>query len=230
MEDLRKVKRFKNLPTILSQNEVKSILELMQGQPALLASLLYGAGLRVNECVTLRVQDVDLARRVITVRNSKGYKARNVPLPERLYEPLQQHFIRRKKLHINDRLRGWGYVILPNALHRKYPNANTQFEWQFLFPSNVVRKDDVTNQMRRWHCASSTVQKALRRSVNQNQLHKRVTCHTLRHSFATHLLEAGTDIRTIQELMGHNNVKTTMIYIHVANKTVLSTKSPLDNL
>ena len=111
MEDLRKVKRFKNLPTILSQNEVKSILDLMQGQPALLATLLYGAGLRVNECVTLRVQDVDLSRRVITVRNSKGYKARNVPLPERLYEPLQQHFIRRKKLHINDRLRGWGYVI-----------------------------------------------------------------------------------------------------------------------
>lgn len=230
MEDLRRVKRFKNLPTILSQAEVKSILDLMQGQTAILASLLYGAGLRVNESVTLRVQDVDLSRRIITVRNSKGHKARNVPLPERLYEPLQRHFIWRKKLHVNDCLRGWGYVILPNALHRKYPNANTQFEWQFLFPSNLVRKDETTNQVRRWHCASSTIQKALRKSVQQNKLYKRVTCHTLRHSFATHLLEAGTDIRTIQELMGHNNVKTTMIYTHVVNKTVLTTKSPLDGL
>lgn len=230
MEDLRKVKRFKNLPTILSKDEVKAILDNMQGQTALLASLLYGAGLRVNECVTLRVQDVDLSRHVITVRSSKGYKARNVPLPERLYEPLQRHFLWRKKLHVNDCLRGWGYVILPNALHRKYPNANTQFEWQFLFSSNNVRKDEITNQMRRWHCASSTIQKALRKSVNQANLYKRVTCHTLRHSFATHLLEAGTDIRTIQELMGHNNVKTTMIYTHVVKKTVLNTKSPLDNL
>ena len=230
MEDLRRVKRFKNLPTILSKDEVKAILGLMKGQTAILASLLYGAGLRVNECVTLRVQDVDLSRRIITVRNSKGHKARNVPLPERLCEQLQQHFIWRKKLHVNDCLRGWGYVVLPNALHRKYPNANTQFEWQFLFASNAVRKDPETNQMRRWHCASSTIQKALRKSVKENQLFKRVTCHTLRHSFATHLLEAGTDIRTIQELMGHTNIKTTMIYTHVVNKDILNTKSPLDNL
>jgi len=230
MDDLRQIKRFKNLPTILSTTEVKNILDRMQGQTGILASLLYGGGLRIFESITLRVQDVDLANKLITVRNSKGRKARVVPLPERLQARLQQHMTWRQQLHVDDRLRGWGYVILPDALHRKYPKANIRFEWQFLFPSNTVRRDATTHQVRRWHCAGSTLQKALRRAVQQAQIHKRVTCHTLRHSFATHLLESGTDIRTIQELMGHSSVKTTMIYTHVANNKAQKTKSPFDAL
>ena len=186
MEDLRTIKRFKNIPTVLSRDEMKTLLDAMQGQAAIMAGLLYGAGLRINECITLRVQDLDLAHRLLTVRNTKGYKARVVPIPERLLNPLQQHLLWRQQLHVDDHLRGWGVVDLPGALHRKYPKANTQFEWQYVFPSASVRKDTKTNQVRRWHCASSTLQKALRRAVNQIQLYKRVTCHTLRHSFATH--------------------------------------------
>jgi integron integrase len=230
MDDLRDIKRFKNIPTVLSRDEMKTLLAGLQGQPAIMAGLLYGAGLRVNECITLRVQDLDLAHRLLTVRNTKGQKARVVPLPQRLLSPLQQHLVWRQQLHVDDRMRGWGIVELPGALHRKYPQANTQFEWQYLFPSTSVRKDTTTGQVRRWHCASSTLQKALRRAVRQTQLYKRVTCHTLRHSFATHLLESGTDIRTIQELMGHSSVKTTMIYTHLVNKQALSTRSPLDTL
>ena len=152
------------------------------------------------------------------------------PCQRDCYTLYKQHLIWRQQLHVDDRLRGWGIVDLPGALHRKYPQANTQFEWQYVFPSTAVKKDPKTNQVRRWHCASSTLQKALRRAVNQIQLYKRVTCHTLRHSFATHLLENGTDIRTIQELMGHSSVKTTMIYTHLVNKQALSTRSPLDTL
>ena len=230
LDNLRHIKRFKNLPTILSREEVKTILDRMSGQSHLMASLLYGAGLRIFECITLRVQDVDLAHLTMTVRNSKGRKARVVPIPQRLKEPLQRHMLWRQKLHTDDRLRGWGYVELPGALHRKYPNANTAFEWQFFFASNSVRKHVKTGQVRRWHCASSTVQKALRRAINQAQLYKRITCHTLRHSYATHLLENGTDIRTIQELMGHSSVKTTMIYTHVVKNNTLKTQSPFDQL
>jgi len=230
MDELRRVKRFKNLPTVLSRDEVKSILDRMQGQTGILASLLYGAGLRVHESVTLRVQDIDLSRRTITVRNTKGQKARIIPLPQRLNESLKKHLLWRQKLHVDDRMRGWGYVVLPGALHRKYVSANTAFEWQYVFPSSSVRKDSKSNEMRRWHCSSSTIQKALKQAVDQAGLNKRVTCHILRHCYATHLLEAGTDIRTIQELMGHSNVKTTMIYTHLVSNTVLKTRSPLDML
>ena len=230
MEDLRQIKRFKNLPSVLSRDEMKRLLDCMQGQTAIMASLLYGAGLRVMECVTLRVQDLDLAHRLITVRNSKGRKARIVPIPERLVEPLQRHLLWRQQMHVDDRMRGWGYVELPGALHRKYPRANTQLEWQYVFPSATVRKHTPTSQVRRWHCATSTLQKALRKAVNQVQLFKRVTCHTLRHSFATHLLESGTDIRTIQELMGHGSIKTTMKYTHIVNQQTRKTRSPLDML
>lgn len=230
MEDLRQIKRFKNLPTVLSRDEMKRLLDSMQGQTAIMASLLYGAGLRVMECVTLRVQELDLAHRLITVRNSKGRKARIVPIPERLVDPLQRYLLWSQQLHVDDRMRGWGYVELPGALHRKYPQANTQIEWQYVFPSSTVRKHIPTGQMRRWHCAASTLQKALRKTVNQQQLFKRITCHTLRHSFATHLLENGTDIRTIQELMGHGSIKTTMKYTHIVNEQTRKTRSPLDML
>ena len=230
LDDLRQIKRFKNLPTVLSKNEIKMILDRMQGQPKLLASLLYGAGLRIHEAITLRVQDVDIANKLITVRNSKGRQARTVPLPAVLVRPLQQHMLWRQTLHTDDRLQGWGYVDLPGALHRKYPNANTEFVWQYLFASVSVRKDFNTQQVRRWHCAGSTVQKALKRAVTQAQIYKRISCHTLRHSFATHLLESGTDIRTIQELMGHKSMKTTMIYTHVAQTHTQKTTSPLDKL
>ena len=230
MEDLRTIKRIKNIPTVLSRDEIRQLLAAMHGQAAIMAGLLYGAGLRINECITLRVQDLDLAHGLLTVRNTKGRKARVVPLPVRLLEPLRTHLLCRQQLHVDDRMRGWGFVELPGALHRKYPQANTRFEWQYVFSSASVRMHTPTGQVRRWHCASSTLQKAVRRAVHQVGLYKRVTCHTLRHTFATHLLENGTDIRTIQELMGHSSIKTTMIYTHVVNKQALSTPSPLDNL
>ena len=195
-----------------------------------MAGLLYGAGLRVNECVTLRVQDIDLALRTITVRNGKGQKARVILIPQRLLKALEKQLLKRKQLHIDDIHRGWGYVDLPHALSRKYKSAPTSFQWQYLFPSSTARRDIKEGVTKRWHCSASTLQKALRKSVRTIDLNKRVTCHTLRHSFATHLLESGTDIRTIQELMGHKDVRTTMIYTHVLRNDMRSVTSPLDQL
>lgn len=230
LDYLRNVRRFKNIPTVLSREEVKLILTQMRGTAYMMASLLYGAGLRVNECVTLRVQDIDLSLSTITVRNTKGQHARVVSIPKRLHEALSAHLLARKQLHIDDIYRGWGYVWLPNALSRKYPKADSSFSWQYVFPSTTARKDRQDQKTRRWHCSASTLQKALKQAVNRVGVNKRVTCHTLRHSYATHLLEAGTDIRTIQELMGHKDVRTTMIYTHVLRKEMRSVASPLDLL
>ncbi len=231
LDDLKRPKRFEYLPTVLSADEVKAILGCMSGKTGLAASLLYGTGLRINECVTLRVQDIDLANRSICVRNTKGRRSRVTLLPERLVEPMTRHLIWRKRLHVNDLVKGWGFVNLPNALHRKYPNAETAFEWQYLFPSSTVNKDRTRhNVTRRWHMSKSTLSKSLRRAVQQCNMTKRITAHTLRHSFATHLLQAGTDIRTIQQLMGHKDLKTTMIYTHIAADHCKNTKSPLDRL
>lgn len=227
---LRTIRRFKNIPTVLSKSEVQMLFGQLFGQSKLMSGLLYGSGLRVNECVTLRVQDVDLNLRTLTVRNTKGQQARVVMIPNRLIKPLEQHLLWRKRLHIDDLNSGAGHVNLPDAIDKKYKNASTSFQWQYLFPSSMTRQSSKSQPMKRWHCSPSTLQKAVRRAVNIIQLNKRVTCHTLRHSFATHLLEAGYDIRTIQELMGHKDIKTTMIYTHVLRQGVQKVQSPLDNI
>jgi len=213
LDNIHRPKRFEYIPTVLSQSEVKSLLALITGRPGLAARLLYGTGMRINECVTLRVQDIDIENKTICIRNTKGKKSRVTLLPNQLIKPITQHLLWRKQLHVNDINRGWGYVDLPNALHRKFPNAHTQFEWQFVFPSATIRQDAKQLHIyRRWYMSKSTLAKSIRKAVNACNITKRVTAHTLRHSFATHLLQAGTDIRTIQQLMGHKDLKTTMIY------------------
>lgn len=169
---LRNVRRFKNIPTVLGKDEVVQLFRKMEGTTKLMTGLLYGAGLRVNECVTLRVQDIDLSHKTITVRNSKGKQARVILIPQRLLKPLEQHLLNRRRLHINDLNSGAGHVELPNALARKYKNASTRFEWQYLFPSNSLRKDLSTNVIKRWHCSTSTLQKAIRKAVHSIQLNK----------------------------------------------------------
>jgi len=184
--------------------EVKAVLDSMQRRPALAASLLYGTGMCVNECVTLRVQDIDMDDRSICLRNTKDGKFRMTLLPEKLIRPLSQHLIWRKQLHVNDVNRGWGYVGLPHALQRKYPNAQTRFQWQYVFSSPTANPDnDQPHIVRRCPMSKATISQAHKKAVDQCNITKRVTAHTLRHSFATHLLQVGTDSRTIQQLMGH---------------------------
>lgn len=231
LTNLVRPKRFEYLPVVLSKDEMKTVLSLMTGKTHLAASLLYGTGMRINECITLRVQDIDLTNKTICIRNTKGRHARVTLLPEKLVKPLSQHLIWRKQMHVNDLNKGWGYVPLPNALHKKYPNANTRFEWQYVFPSATVNKDKESPHMVcRWHMSKSTLSKAIRRAVNMSDISKRVTAHTLRHTFATHLLQAGTDIRTIQKIMGHKDVKTTMKYTHISGEFCKDTQSPFDRL
>lgn len=227
---LRNMKVFKNIPTVLSPEEVRQIFCFMRGTTKLMACLLYGSGLRVNECVTLRVQDIDIAHKTITVRNTKGYKARVVMIPEKLISSLGKYLVWRKQLHTNDLLSGNGKVQLPDALARKYKSAPTSFAWQYLFASKKVHKPSTSDIGMRWHTSTTTRQKALRRAVKQCDMNKRVTCHTLRHSFATQLLSSGYDIRTIQQLMGHKDLNTTMIYTHVLLQGTQSVTSPLDAL
>lgn len=227
---LRNVRRFKNIPTVLSKEEVRGLLGYMRGKTKIMAALLYGAGLRVNECCTLRVQDIDIALKTITVRNTKGQNARVIMLPDRLVRSLERHLLWRQQLHVNDLNSGAGYVELPDALSRKYRNAPSSFQWQYLFPSATLSRPEKNSPLYRWHCSNSTLQKAVRKAARKLYLNKRVTCHTLRHSFGTHLLESGTDIRSIQELMGHKSLETTMIYTHVLRQGVRSVTSPLDLL
>jgi len=227
LDNIIRPKRFDYLPTVLNAKEIKVVLNTMTGRPGLAASLLYGTGMRINECVTLRVQDIDISNESICIRNTKGKKSRYTLLPKQLIKPITQHLMWRKQLHINDLNKGWGYVDLPNALNRKYPKAETRFEWQYAFPSMTINRDKNTAHIvRRWHMSKSTLSKSLRKAVDQCNITKRVTAHTLRHSFATHLLQAGTDIRTIQQLMGHKDLKTTMIYTHIAADHCKDTKSP----
>lgn len=227
---IKTVRRFKNIPTVLSRDEVASLFGQLKGKEKLKAALMYGAGLRVTEVSTLRVQDLDLNLKTITVRNTKGMQARVVMIPDRLIRALEKHLIWRKQLHINDLYSGGGYVDLPDALSRKYKNAPTSFEWQYLFPSNTQRYSKEEKVYYRWYSSVRTLQKAVSKGAKKIQINKRVSCHTLRHSFATHLLESGTDIRTIQELMGHKDLNTTMIYTHVLRQGTRQVKSPLDSL
>jgi integron integrase len=217
-----------HLPTVLTKDEVRTVLNLMEGTHQLMAQLLYGSGMRLMECVQLRVKDLDFAQRQIVIRDAKGQKDRVTMLPDSLRPPLQAHWVRRKKLYEEDVAKGAGYVPLPYALARKYPNANREWLWQFVFPSAQLAKDQETGLLQRWHMSESTLQRAVKTAADRAKLDKRVNCHTFRHSFATHLLQNNYDIRTIQELLGHKDVKTTMIYTHVLKRGGLAVRSPLD--
>lgn len=220
----------KRLPVVLTRDEVKAVLAQLQGNCRLIAALLYGSGLRLMECLRLRVQDLDFARSEILIRNGKGAKDRITMLPESLKAPLQEHLKKAKRIHEKDLSDGWGRVLLPDALDRKYPNAPAEWRWQWVFPQENRWKNMKTGTQGRHHIHETIVQRAVKEAARKAEIVKRVGCHTFRHSFATHLLEAGYDIRTIQELLGHKDVSTTMIYTHVLNKGGHGVRSPVDEL
>lgn len=215
----------KRLPVVLTRGEVDRLLGSMTGRPRLMASLLYGSGLRLQECLDLRIKDVDLERAQLTVRRGKGQKDRSVPLPVSLKPTLEAHLANLRRLHERDRAEKV-VVPLPTALDRKYPQAPREWPWFWLFPSAVARSQD--GKRIRWHEAPSTLQKAVKDALRAAGISKHAGCHTLRHSFATHLLESGSDIRTIQELLGHADLRTTMVYTHVLNINQSGARSPLD--
>lgn len=218
------------LPVVMTREEVKAVFANLSGDKWLMASLMYGAGLRLMECLCLRVQDLDFASNEVLVRDGKGAKDRITMLPVSLRKPLQDHLQKVKKMHEKDLCDGWGRVPLPDALDRKYPNASTEWRWQWVFPQENRWRNTKTGEQGRHHVDESILQKAFKRAVQEAGLTKRATCHTLRHSFATHLLEAGYDIRTVQELLGHSDVRTTMVYTHVLNRGGRGVKSPVDTL
>jgi integron integrase len=228
LDGLQRASRPPRLPAVLTRTGVERLLALLQGTKWLMASLLYGSGLRVLECLRLRVKDVDLAYRQILVRDGKGGKDRVTMLPEKLVEPLRRHLERVRMLHARDLQDGCGEVRLPYALARKYPRAAREWCWQYVFPSATRSADPDDGVMRRHHLDESVPQRAVKEALRAAGIAKHASCHTLRHSFATHLLEAGYDIRTVQELLGHADVSTTVIYIHVLNKGGRGVRSPLD--
>jgi len=228
LADFTRAKSTRTLPVVLSRRELNTLLQEMNGVHKLLASLLYGTGMRLLEAMRLRIQDIDFERNRIVVHQAKGKKDRFVPLPARLIKDLKDQMSVAGELHEKDLAAGHGEVILPGALHRKYPNAGREFKWQFLFPSGRLSVDPHGGTIRRHHLHESTLQKAVKKAATRSRINKRVGCHTLRHCFATHLLEANHDIRTVQELLGHANVSTTMIYTHVLDKPGVSAFSPLD--
>lgn len=220
----------KRLPVVMGREEVKAVLKHLDGDKWLMASLMYGTGLRLKECLCLRVKDIDFGRNEITVRSGKGVKDRVTVLPESLKIPLQEHLAKVREIHEQDLADGWGRVQLPNALDRKYPNAPVEWRWQWVFPQKNRWKNRENGEEGRHHVDESILQKSFRRAVTKAGIVKRATCHTLRHSFATHVLESGYDIRTVQELLGHKDVRTTMIYTHVLNRGTKGVKSPVDDL
>lgn len=222
-------KRPQRLPVVFTTAEVRAVMAYLRGTNALVARLLYGSGLRLLEALRLRVKDLDFDRRQIVVRDGKGQKDRVTMLPEALTDPLQEHLEHVRALHEADRRDGFGAVHLPHALARKYPRAPAEWIWQYVFPAQQRSVDPRSGATRRHHRSKSAVQRAVRRAVQQARVGKPGSCHTFRHSFATHLLAAGSDIRTVQELLGHKDVKTTMIYTHVLGRST-STRSPLDDL
>lgn len=218
------------MPVVLSAAEVSAVMNQLDGVYWLVAMLLYGSGLRLMECLTLRVKDLDLARGEIRLRTTKGGGARVTMIPKSLVPKLTQHLQEVRRIHRRDLDAGAGEVMLPGALARKYPKAGREWAWQWVFPAASCYAERGTGVVRRHHLHESTVQRAVKAAVRKADISKRATCHTFRHSFATHLLESGHDIRTIQQLLGHRNVATTMIYTHVLNKGGLGVRSPADLL
>ena len=218
----------KKLPIVLAVDEVHSVMVHLKGTPLLVAQLMYGAGLRIKEAIRLRVKDVDFGRMEVTVRHGKGGKDRMTLLPKIAVDGLRQHIEQSRLLHERALDQGINFVHLPDALSRKYPNAGRELAWQYIFASVNLTKDPRTGNIGRHHINERTVQKAVKSAVKKSGINKPASCHTFRHSFATHLLESGYDIRTVQELLGHSNVNTTMIYTHVLNRGGRAVISPAD--
>jgi integron integrase len=226
--DAVRAKRSKHLPVVLTVLETRSLLEQMRGVPQLVAQLLYGSGLRLLEALRLRVKDLDFEQHQIIVRDAKGQQDRVTVLPIGVVDSLKAHLINVKYQHEKDRREGYGQVDLPYALERKYRKADRDWIWQYVFPASCRSKDPRSGIIRRHHLDESVIQKAVKAALQAARIPKKASCHTFRHSFATHLLQNGYDIRTVQELLGHKDVKTTMIYTHVLNKGGLGVRSPLD--
>jgi integron integrase len=228
IDQVDRVRKPKRVPVVLSRDEVNKIFLHLNGTSKLMAVLLYGSGLRLMECVRLRVKDIDFAYAQITIRDAKGGRDRVTMLPTNLAQALQRHLLKRRSQHEQDLADGFGKVYLPYALARKYPNASGQWMWQYVFASSRVSTDPRSGEKQRHHFTESILQRAVKEAISRARINKPATCHTLRHSFATHLLERGYDIRTVQELLGHKDVSTTMIYTHVLNRPGIGVKSPLD--
>jgi integron integrase len=225
--DAIRAKKPKRLPTVLTKDETLNVIERLSGTQRLMAKLLYGGGLRLMECLRLRVKDLDFAQHQIIVRDGKGMEDRVTMLPESLIIPLQEHLSHVKRLHARDVAQEVGPVYLPFALERKYPHAGRLLIWQYVFPSERLSKDPRTGSIRRHHASESALQKAVSQAARAVGLNKRISCHTFRHSFATHLLQQGYDIRTVQELLGHKEVKTTIVYTHIPSRGGQAVRSPL---
>ena len=230
LDDLERAKKPLRIPVVLSRQEVRALFAHLEGTYWLIASLLYGAGLRLMECVRLRVKDVDFHYCQIMIRDGKGQKDRVSMLPENLVNPMRNHLARVRILHQSDLNQGFGTVYLPDALSRKYPSAEKEWGWQYVFPAAKISVDPRSAIARRHHIGEQAIQRTIKEAVRNSGIHKPASCHTLRHSFATHLLEDGYDIRTVQELLGHKDVSTTMIYTHVLRKGGKGVRSPLDSL
>jgi integron integrase len=223
-----RAKHTRHIPTVLSQREALALLGCLQGTRRLICQVLYGSGLRLSECLHLRVQNLDFDHHTIVVINGKGQKDRLTVIPPSLERPLESHLLRLRALHQEDLLRGYGHVPLPNAFSRKSPSASSDFRWQYLFPGSRLIDDPRTGLRGRWHLDPSVVQRAVRDAALRTGLRKRVGPHTLRHSFATHLLERGCDLRRIQSLLGHAHLETTAIYMHITDLAAASIPSPLE--